>query len=83
VRELLRSVRCALRQAHAKRILNQFFQGGPMKRLMVFFAGMAMTALAQAGGYSYSVDSFKTAQELCRQTPSKHVLVYYTAQLRS
>jgi hypothetical protein len=58
-----------------------------MRRLVFLIVGMACTALAtalaQAGGLSYGVDSFKKAQELSKQNPSKHVLVFYTAQTRS
>ena len=51
-----------------------------MKRFAVLAAMLLSVAGAQAAGLPFSVESFKKAQELSAQDPSKHVLVFYTSE---
>ena len=50
-----------------------------MKRLVVALFVLAWSGLAHAYGLTYAVDSFKQAQALSQQNPSRHVLVFYTS----
>jgi ribose 1,5-bisphosphokinase PhnN len=50
-----------------------------MKHLVIALLALAWSALAQAYGLPYAVDSFKKAQALSQQNASRHVLVFYTS----
>ena len=50
-----------------------------MKRLAIASLLMALSGFAHAYGLPYAVDSFRQAQALSQQNPSRHVLVFYTS----
>jgi hypothetical protein len=50
-----------------------------MKRFAILIALCCMSALAQAKGVPFAVESFGKAQELSKKDGTKHVLVFYTA----
>jgi hypothetical protein len=50
-----------------------------MKRFAILIALCCMSALAQAKGVPFAVESFGKAQELSK-SGSKHTLVFYTAE---
>lgn len=51
-----------------------------MRRFALLVATLFVSALAQAGGLPYAVESLKKAQELSKLDGSKHVLVFYTSE---
>jgi hypothetical protein len=50
-----------------------------MKRLALLVMMCCVSALAQAKGVPFAVESFGKAQELSKKDGTKHVLVFYTA----
>ncbi len=50
-----------------------------MKRLALLVVMCCLSALAQAKGVPFAVESFGKAQELSK-SGSKHTLVFYTAE---
>ena len=51
-----------------------------MKRLILLAALCVASAVAQAKGLPYAVESLQKAQQLSKQSPSRHVLVFYTSE---
>jgi hypothetical protein len=51
-----------------------------MKRFVLLVAICLASALAQAGGLPYAVESLKKAQDLSAKNGAKHVLVFYTSE---
>ena len=50
-----------------------------MKRLAIASFLLALSALAQAAGLTYAVESLQKAQALAKQSAGRHVLVFYTS----
>jgi len=50
-----------------------------MRTLAVATLLLALSALAQAAGLTYAVESLQKAQALAKQGGSRHVLVFYTS----
>ena len=51
-----------------------------MKRYAVLIALCLVSAVTQAKGLPYAVESLQKAQALSKQTGSKHVLVFYSSE---
>jgi hypothetical protein len=52
-----------------------------MKRYALLLALCFVSALAQAKGVPFAVESFQKAQQIAKQASGKHVLVFYTHEL--
>lgn len=51
-----------------------------MKRILLLIATVAFSAIAQAGGLPYAVESFSKAQAISKEDAARHVLVFYTSE---
>jgi len=51
-----------------------------MKRFALLVAMLLASALAQAGGVPFAVESLQKAQDISKKDGSKHVLVFYTSE---
>ena len=51
-----------------------------MKRLALFAVLCLMSAVAQAKGVPFALESLEKAQQVSQKDTSKHVLVFYTSE---
>jgi len=51
-----------------------------MKRFALLVAILLASALAQAGGLPFAVESLQKAREISKNDGTKHVLVFYTSE---
>ena len=51
-----------------------------MKRLALMVALCLVSAVAQAKGVPFAVESLQKAQELVKKDASKHLLIFYTSE---
>jgi len=50
-----------------------------MKHILLLLAAFTISAVAQAAGLPFAVESLAKAQDLSRQDSSRHVLVFYSS----
>ena len=51
-----------------------------MRKLVLLIALCLASALAQAQGLSYAVDSLQKAQQVVKQDSSRHILIFYSSE---
>lgn len=49
-----------------------------MKRFALMVALCLVSAVAQAKGVPFAVESLQKAQEIAKKDPSRHLLIFYT-----